>query len=235
LRIFKIVPDEFCVTSALTLPEIPMRRALLTASFAMSLAAPVLAADCTKDVVAAFEKQRTQAAYRVTSKQPSPRGEIETVTSYVLPDKMHSSVVVPGEPAPIETIGISTWAWATHGSGWQELQPQFAQTVSSHIAATLGKPADVTEAFSCKGTVKRGGADYLAFQSEPKATPGKPVGPDNPMLARTVYVDPASGLPALNVVGEPGENATPLMSAAYSYPKDLVIQAPDAVPASKTR
>jgi hypothetical protein len=197
--------------------------------------APAFAADCTKDVSAAFEKQRAQPGYRVLAKQPSPRGEIETTTNYLLPDKMHNIVVVPGEPAPIETIGIGRWAWATHGMGWQELQPQFAQTVTSHVAATLGKPAELTDAFSCLGTVKRDGRDLLAYQSEAKAASGKPAGADNPPIARTVYVDPQTGLPVLNLVADATAGSSPLMSAAYSYPTDIAIAAPDAVPPSRTR
>jgi hypothetical protein len=211
-----------------------MRRTAL-AVLALAAALPAAAADCTQDVATAFEKQRTQPSYRVTAKQPSPRGEIETTTDYLAPDKMHSKVVVPGEPGALETIGIGKWAWATHGFGWQELQPQFAQSVTFHIAETFGKPAALTDTFSCLGKVTRDGREYMGYQSAAKAGSGKPAGPDNPAIARTVYVDPTTGLPALNIVSEAAAGAAPLTSAAYSYPDGIKIEAPDAMPASRTR
>jgi hypothetical protein len=207
---------------------------LLSLTVVLPVGAAVAADDCAKEVQAAFEKQRLSAAYRVLSKQPSPRGEIETTTEFMRPDRMYNKVVVPGEPGALETIAIGRWAWASHGFGFQELQPQFAQSVTSDVTTTLNTPT-TAGSFTCMGTVKRDGKDLLGFQTEAKASPGKPVGADNPALARIVYVDPASGLPVLNVISEVKPDAVPVVSAAYSYPADIKIEAPDAVPAGRTR
>ena len=193
------------------------------------------AADCAEEVRAAFEKQRLSPAYRVNSKQPSPNGEVLTQTDFQQPDRMHNKVDVPGEPGSMETIAIGRWAWASHGMGFQELQPQFAQSVTYDVTAMLSTPVKTAEAFTCLGPVTRDGRAFIAYQSEPKASPGQPVGPNNPLLARTVFVDPATGLPALTLVSEAKADAKPIVSAAYSYPADMKIEAPDALPAGRTR
>jgi hypothetical protein len=211
-----------------------MRRAVCT-TLALFAVTPALAQDCAKEVQAAFEKQRLSPAYRVLSKQPSPRGEIQTTTEFLRPDRMYNKVIVPGEPAALETIAIGRWAWASHGGGFQELQPQFAQSVTFDVSATLNTPIATAEPFTCLGKQTRDGKELLGYQSEPKASPGKPVGPDNPLIARKVFIDPATGLPVLNVVAEAKADAPALVSAAYSYPTDLKIEAPDAVPAGRTR
>ena len=208
---------------------------LLCVIAALPASVPAGAEDCTQAVQAAFEKQRLSPAYRVLSKQPWQQGEVETTTEFQRPDRMYNKIIVPGEPAPIETIAIGRWAWASHGSGYQELQPQFAQSVTFDVNAALNTPVAAPETFTCLGQVARDGRDVLGYQSEAKASPGKPAGPDNPMLARTVFVDPATGLPVLNIVGEPKPDAAAIVSAAYSYPADIKIEAPDAIPASRTR
>jgi hypothetical protein len=216
-----------------------MRVRIFTAAVLLLSAAPVVtpafAEDCTAPVAAAFEKQRTTKAYRVVSKQPSPRGEITSSINYITPDKMHQTLVVPDEPAPLETIAIGKWAWANQGGGFQELQPQFAQTVVSHVTATLGTPTGSPEPFTCLGKVTKDGKELLAYRTEPKAGPGKPVGPENPLLARTVHIDAVTGLPVTNFVSEPSPDAVPLFIASFSYPTDIAIVAPDAIPAGRTR
>ena len=210
----------------------------LSATLLLTLfASPAFAADdCGKDVQAAFEKQRSQPAYRVNSKQPSVSGEVETQTDFQRPDRMYNKVVVPGEPGALETVAIGRWAWASHGMGFQELQPQFAQAVTFDVNAMLNTPVATAEPFTCLGKVTRDGHDWLAYRSEPKASPGKPAGPGNPELARTVFVDPATGLPALTIVSETVPDAPALVSAAYTYPADINIEAPaGAAPAGRTR
>ena len=214
-----------------------MRRATTQIALSLGLlaATPAIAADCTSEVQSAFEKQRTQPGYRVSSKSPSVRGEVATQTDFQQPDRMYNKVEVPGEPGALETIAIGRWAWASHGGGFQELQPQFAQAITFDVSTTLGTPVKTSESFTCLGKVKRDGKEYVAYQSEPKASPGKPVSPENPLIARTVYVDAATGLPALNIVSELKPDAPALVSAAYSYTVGLKIEAPDAIPAGRTR
>jgi hypothetical protein len=215
-----------------------MRRLHVPALAAVLALMPAVAqaSDCAKDVKAAFEKQRTVGSYRAVTRQASPEGELVNTVDYVAPDKMHNTVVAPGQPHPLETIAIGRWAWANQGGGWQELQPQFAQSVTSHVTATLGTAIGVGEVYVCSGKITRDGRTYTAYQTTPKlAVAGRPESAENPVLARTILVDPDTGLPAFNIVGSPKAEADPVMAVAYSYPKDLKIEAPDAVPATRTR
>jgi hypothetical protein len=213
-----------------------MRRAAYpVALLATLIAAPAFAADCAGEVQAAFEKQRTQPAFRVNAKQPSPRGEVSSQTDFQQPDRMYSKVEVPGEPGALETIAIGRWAWASHGRGFQELQPQFAQSVTFDVTAKLTTPAKVTGTYNCLGTVKRDSRDLVGYRNDPKPADDKPVSPDNPLIVRTVYVDPANGLPVLETLSESKADAAALVSVAYTYPSDIKIEAPDAIPAGRTR
>ena len=195
--------------------------------------------DCGKDVAAAFEKQRAMPGYQVVTRQPGPQGEITNTFLFQQPDKMHNKLVSPDQPAPLETIAIGRWAWANQGGGFQELWPQFAQSVTSDVATTLSRPASVTQPFTCVGKTTHDGRDVIAYRTAAQlADPSKPEGPDNPKLARTVLVDGTTGLPAYNLVGPPpadGKAGAPLMTTAYSYPADIKIEAPDAVPAGRPR
>ncbi len=256
----------------ITMPRLKTTTADRTAAIARSngklaaVAAAVLAGataahaadDCSKDVAAAFEKQRAMPGYQVSSRQPGSQGEITNTFTFQQPDKMHNKLVSPDQPAPLETIAIGRWAWANQGGGWQELYPQFAQSVTSDVATTLTRPAAVTQVFTCAGQVTHDGKPYIAYRTAAQlALPGKPEGPDNPMLARTVLVDGATGLPSFNLVGRlPADTKTgdtktgdtktgdtktgtktaeALMTTAYSYPADIKIEAPDAVPSSRSR
>jgi hypothetical protein len=84
--------------------------------------------------------------------------------------------------------------------------------------------------------VTRGERSFEAYRTEPRlVAPNKPEGTENPKLVRTILVDPATGLPAFNIVGGVTPSAPTVAEVAYSYPADLAIEAPDAVPANRNR
>ena len=196
------------------------------------------AADCRAEVEAAFEKQRTNSpGYRLETQQFQDGGKIEITVDYQMPDRMYQKVVAPNERAPVETIAVARWAWGNMGGGWEELQPQFAQSVTSHVATTLGQPVKATGDFTCLGKTAFEGKDYIAYRTttapETKVAGGN--GAAMPDIHRTVYVDPQTGLPALNIISEdPGSKIW--ARTQFSYPKDLVVDAPaGASPASRAR
>jgi len=189
------------------------------------------AEDCSAAVQAAFEKQRTLPSYRLMAKQQSETGVVETQRDYVAPDRMYNKITIPGEPAPLETIAVGRWAWANQGGGWQELQPQFAQSVTFEVSNALATPVEVKDAFACLGKVMREGKEYLGYRNAAQPASGKPEGH---AITRTVLVDAATGLPAHNLVGEADAGTPPVIATTYSYPADLAVEAPlDALPAGK--
>jgi hypothetical protein len=52
---------------------------------------------------------------------------------------------------------------------------------------------------------------------------------------RTIYVDPDTGLPAVNIVVEDKPGAEPLFRGIYAYPGDLVIEGYPDAPLAKIR
>jgi hypothetical protein len=218
------------------------RFVILLAGLSLAAAAtlPATAAeDCRAAVEAAFEKQRTTSpGYHVATEQFQDGGKIEITLDYQTPDRMYQKVVAPGERAPVETIAVARWAWGSMGGGWEELQPQFAQSVTSHVAETLQKPVKATSAFECLGKQTFEGKEYIAYRTglaQQESNTAAAGGKGMPDIRRTVYVDPQTGLPALNVVAEePGGKLW--ARTVFSYPKDLVVDAPaGAAPASRAR
>ncbi len=182
-------------------------------------------AACRDAVQAAFDKQRASKGYRFAAQMSGEEGATRMQIDYLPPDRMHQKVEAPGHPAPVETIAIQRWAWGTMGGGWEELQPQFAQSIISHVRDTLVNPPPITAAFTCMGKVKLGDQEYLAYRADQPAE--SPAADANaPQLARTIYIDEASGLPAANVVARIDGAEPPVFDGRYTYPTDIVIEAP---------
>lgn len=187
--------------------------------------------ECRAAVEAAFAKQRTGKSFRLVAAMPGDGGVTRMTIDYVLPDRMHQKVEAPGQPAPVETIAIGRWAWGTQGGGWEELQPQFAQSVTAHVKEALAAAPKVTGEFACLGKVAHNGVEALAYQSvAPAAATPAGGGSGEPELARTIYVDPSSGLPVANVVATKSGGAAPVFDASYAYPEGLVVEAPIGEP-----
>ena len=213
-----------CSQSSCALPALTLVLAFLAGPAARS---PAHAGDeCRAAVEAAFDKQRTHAqGYRFSAEVPGEQGPTKMTIDYLPPDRMYQKVEAPGHPKPVETIAIQRWAWGTMGGGWEELQPQFAQSIISHVRTTLINPPKLTATFTCLGSSKLGNKDYLAYRAD---QPNAEAAADQtaPQLARTIYVDAATGLPAANIVARADGNGAPVFDGRYSYPGDIAIEAP---------
>ncbi|MFN3868900.1 MAG: hypothetical protein ACK4MF_07545 [Hyphomicrobiaceae bacterium] len=208
---------------------------IATLAVVLAIASPGLrpnalaAEDCRSAVEAAFLKQRQQKAFRFAAEMPGEGGVTRMTIDYVLPDRMHQKVEAPGQPAPVETIAIARWAWGTQGGGWEELQPQFAQSITAHVHDALVAPPKLTGGFACLGKSNRDGAEVLGYRSLPEAgAEAAPAG--QPELARTIYVDAASGLPVANVVAAIKDGTPPVFDGRYSYSGDIKVEAPIGEP-----
>lgn len=181
--------------------------------------------ECRSDVEAAFDKQRTWATgYRFAAEVPGDQGVTKMTIDYLPPDRMYQKVEAPGHLKPVETIAIQRWAWGTMGGGWEELQPQFAQSIIAHVRSTLVNPPKITAAFACLGKMKLGDKEFLAYRAD---QPNPDNGADAaPQLARTIYVDVVTGLPAANIVARLDGEEAALFDGRYSYPTDIQIEAP---------
>jgi hypothetical protein len=199
--------------------NLPMRLGLIALTTAAVMLAGNAYAECTgaKDVEAAFLKQHQKGWHTHTTSKSDAGVEQVQEFDYLPPDRMYRKVTSGSES--VETIGIGRWAWSNIGEGWNELQPQFAQMVTSHMQSTFATPK-VSAEFTCLGTVNFDGKDWTAYQTTPEKTP------DGLELARTILVDPTTGLPAFNIISTPGKLTEALQKEAFSYPDAISIDKP---------
>ncbi len=210
-----------------------MRRCELILAGILGLAPAAFADDCTKDVLAAFEKQRTSKAFRVAMTQPTAEGPADMTVDYIPPGKMLQTVKSAAMAGVQQTMLVGNRAFAGSDGAYEELLPQFTQSIVAEVAAAVGAPPANIGVFECVGKATFDGKEFAAYPATAKhAKAGTEPGD---VLARTIYVDPASGLPAYNVVAGVSGKSDPVMKVTYSYPTDLVIEAPEGAPVQKVR
>jgi hypothetical protein len=219
-----------------------MPRLLAYRVLAMSLIAvavcsgPAMGAgpSCKDQVRDAFTKQRTSRAFSMVAKLNGESGPVEITAEYLPPDRMRQRIVAPNQE-PLETVLVGTRAWSRQGGIWEELMPAIAQTIIAQVReAVIEPPKDVGE-FECIDKATIDGKQYLAYRSVQK--PGADVRGSavTRPVHRTIYVDPETGLPAINIVAEDKPDAAPLFHGTYTYPTDLVIEAYPDAPLAKIR
>lgn len=206
----------------------PVRTGVSIVLLASSLTAlPAQAGtNCASDVQAAVAKQHALASYRVEVSSPTKPDGATEVVDYMPPLKMYRRINSPDQGFEIETIGFGNRAWSREGGGWYELKPHIASMVENHLRDMFGTPPKVTSEFNCLGKVMVEGKEYLGYQTVPEKVDG------GDMIARTIYADPATGLPAFNIIGEAKGAKPAMVREAYSYPTDIEIEIPENAPAA---
>ena len=79
------------------------------------------------------------------------------------------------------------------------------------------------------------GKEYVAYRSVEKSGADARGSMVTRPVHRTIYVDPETGLPAVNIVVEDKPGATPLFRGVYAYPSDLEIEGHPDAPLAKIR
>ena len=140
-------------------------RASCLALLLIAAAQPAFASDCSKDVLAAFDKQRTSKVFRIEFSQPSAEGEVHMKIDYMPPDKMLQSVTSPAMPGEQQTMLVGNRAFAGTSGAFEELLPQYTQSIIAEFAEAVGEPKNLG-AFECLGNSKIDG------QEMPQRKPG---------------------------------------------------------------
>jgi hypothetical protein len=192
-------------------------------------AGPTAAADCTNDVLIAFAKQRASKAFRVEFSQPSAEGEVHMKIDYMPPDKMLQSVTSPAMPGEQQTMLVGNRAFAGSGGAFEELLPQYTQSIIAEFNNAIGVPKDLGS-YECLGKSKLDDREFLAYRTAEKVPDGADT---SKIMARTIYVDAATGKPVYNVIAALSGNADPALKIKYSYPTDVEIVAPANAPVQK--
>lgn len=187
------------------------------------------AADCSAEVLEAFKKQRTSKAFRVALTQPTLEGPVDMTVDYAPPDRMLQTVVGKHMPGEQQTMLVGDRAYAGSSGVFEELLPHLAQSVVSEFHDAIAVPPPNMGVFECLGKSTFEGRDVVGYRSvDPDAAKNTP-----DSLARTIYVDGATGLPAFNLVGPRGGGGELAMKAVYSYPETIEIVAPANAPVQK--
>ncbi|WP_439543853.1 hypothetical protein [Hyphomicrobium sp.] len=194
-----------------------MRTRLLILPLAL-LAAPVGAAQACEgkaEIEAAFTAQH-QNPWRTESASKSDTGIEQSQTfDFQPPDRIYRKVTSGTET--VETVGVGKQAWTNATGVWEEMKAELANLVAAHMKTNFAPPR-VSVVFKCLGSVDYSGKKLLGYQTEPETVEGK-------VVARTIYVDPDTKLPAFNVVGTV-DGSEEIMKEAYSYPTDVKIEKP---------
>lgn len=207
-----------------------MGRCLIVLASCCLLVAPVFAADCTESVKAAFVKQHEHKTYRVSMSQPTAEGPVQMTIDYVLPDKMLQTVVAPHMPGEQQTMLVGDRAFAGTSGAFEELLPHLVQSVISEFRVATSPETQNLGSFECLGKQAFEGKEFVAYRAS-----DKPASNPDDTLARTIYVDEASGLPAYNVIAAVTGKAEPVLKVVYSYPTDIEIVAPAGAPVQSPR
>jgi len=178
---------------------------------------------CGQEVVAAFDKQRASKGWKADVVSKTTAGVQTQSFTYVPPSSMYRKVEAPGNQS-VETIGVGTYAWYDEGFGWYEMQPQFATIVTRHLRSVFAPEKKDAPDYICLGDVTYEGKTFKGYRTAP-GTDG-----DTSGLARTIYVDPKTGLVAFNLVSKVGEEADPRTRQVYTYSDDLKVEAPIGAP-----
>ncbi len=207
-----------------------MRPKLFGLALALAASGPAMAGgNCMNDVETAFNKQRQTKAYRVVKTLPAePDGPVDTF-DYKPPLLVHRTLEIKSAHRPVETIGFGNRAWSKEDQGWMEMQPQFANMSRAHLKEMFGKPVKIKTRYNCLGPVKFEGKDYQGYRTEPEKTS------TGATVARTIYIDPNTGLPAFNIVAELDSDKPDLLREAYTYPDDIKIVIPEGAPVMQDR
>ena len=190
-----------------------------------------MADDCTKDVLVAFDKQHKSKAFRTSLTQATAEGPAEITWDYLPPDKALQTVKSPAMAGVQHTMLVGDRAFAGADEAYEELLPQFKQSVAAEVQAAVGPPPENIGVFECAGKKTFDGKELVAYSAKDKDV--KPGTDPGDVLARTIYVDPESGLPAYNVIAAVSGKVEPVVKVTYSYPADIVIEAPVNAPAQK--
>jgi hypothetical protein len=196
-------------------------------------AAPTAEA-CKAGIAAAMMKLQNVSGVRLNVIEPHSRSTLD----FAPPDRMYEKTQsTDSDGPPTETIAISGRAWRKTAGNWEELQPEIAKSTLLRTKEVYFELPKEAGDFSCLGTVSYEGSSVTGYQSGPYKAPESLYEgmSDDMKKARSeliriskIYLDPATGLPAVNNVQEgrgPGRTYL-VFHAYYSYPKDIVIEPP---------
>ena len=128
---------------------------------------------------------------------------------------MLQTVTSPAMPGEQQTMLVGDRAFAGTSGAMEELLPQYTQSIVAEVNQTVYAPPKGLGDFECLGPAKLDGQDFVAYRTADKSPPEAD---HTKIMARTIYVDPTSGLPAFNVVASRADGAEPRFEGQVFLP-----------------
>jgi len=216
-----------------------MRRILTGAACAVvALAASPAFADCSAEVVKAFEAQSAKKFVRKETDMLTENGPVKMTLEFQIPDRMRQTIKALTDEKATQTIVVGLRAWTQDGDEWFELPPQAAEQVVDFMKKSVALSGDDMGRFECLGSEPVDGKQLRAYRGlaeEAKGPDGKPAKAgelqNTPNEAvRMVFVDPETGLPARTTYGRKDPSTKPIYKEVYSFPESLAIEPPAVKP-----
>lgn len=188
-----------------------MRIATLAAFATLALAVPAQA-DCLSDIKDILNRSMASGPYAMSVDSP----EMKMTSSVVPPGGFHSTIETAGLKQ--EMIVLDGKAWSNMaGQGWTAMP----EAVAAQITSTVLNVAAMNEqikAPECLGTQNVDGRDLQTFKYEISM-----MGVDS---TNQLFVDPATGLPAIVETKATVGGQTTETKAVYRYDPTITISPP---------
>lgn len=211
----------------------------------LSGALPAYAAEgpnpaCTKQVSDAFAKLKGSKAFRVQTTITNETGTLNMRADYVLPDRMHQTVMLGKEGAQMELVVIGKKAWSNQGAGWAELPEAFAQTVARQLEDSITAGTGAGIEYKCLGDKALEGKQLSAYEgalpmplTDGSSKPGPRVSALSVPKIQTLYIDKTTGLPVRNIVHAATEPDKRLFDGNFVIDDSLSIETPSTAAAGR--
>ncbi len=212
-----------------------MRRYLtagLMSGLSLAAAGAPAWADCTEEVVSAYDAMAKKPFVRMETNMITGTGPMKMVLEFVTPDKMRQTVTSLTENKTVESIVIGDKAWTQDEKGWFELPPAAADEFATFRDQSLGFKDNKVK-FDCMGGDTLDGKSVRAYKLlDPTVTVNGKEMPRNPVNTegvRVYYLDPAAGLPVRAIFAQKDRLNAPIHREVYSFPDSLKIDPPATV------
>ena len=191
-------------------------RAFCLALLLLAAAGPAFAADCTKDVLAAFEKQRTSKAFRVEFSQQTAEGEVHMKVDYMPPDRMLQTVTSPADARRTADDARRQPRLRRARAGHSRNYFPNLRNRSSPSSTTRSACPQNLGTFECRRKMRNSMTGSLWAIGRPKKFQPGPIRRRS-WRGRFMSIR-RRACPAFNVIAALSGNADPALKIKYSYP-----------------
>lgn len=205
-----------------------MRRLVFTSLLVAGAAGPAFA-DCTEEVVKAYDALSKKPFVKMETMMITGTGPVKMVLEFITPDKMRQTVTSISDNKTVESIVIGDKAWTQEAEGWFELPPQAADEFATFRDQSLGFKDNKVK-FDCMGAEKLDGVDVRSYKMlDPTVTiNGKemPRNPTNNEGIRVYYINATTGLPERAIYAQKDRLNVPIHRESYTFPEAIKIDPP---------